>query len=275
MSYLNDPREMAIRTESGITLEEDNRVEPMYHWGAMVLDLCGLPVEEYMKPMPVNVVSGGTSGGGGDDSGATYTLTYKVSGSTYATQKYHFGDTIVPPAAPEAPEGYTFAGWDGLPDTMPKGSRTVNAIFQEEHPSGSTEYTFYFTWMYNSDISNPSKIEERLASSGESVTATTQLSEHIVLNVPGDNECDWSDEWMDEHKFSFVVAIPLNSTLVTVKQGSEANNNMVGTDMETNRGTVQVGGVEYKAISFFKDSDAYIVMDEDSMAPIQFYITLE
>ena len=54
-SYLNDPREMAIRPESGITLEEDNRVEPMYHWGAMVLDLCGLPVEEYMKPMPVHL----------------------------------------------------------------------------------------------------------------------------------------------------------------------------------------------------------------------------
>ena len=49
MSYLNDPREMAIRPESGITLEQDNRVETMYHWGARVLDLCDLPVEEYMK----------------------------------------------------------------------------------------------------------------------------------------------------------------------------------------------------------------------------------
>lgn len=49
MSYLNDPREMAIRPESGVTLEQDNRVETMYHWGARVLDLCDLPVEEYMK----------------------------------------------------------------------------------------------------------------------------------------------------------------------------------------------------------------------------------
>jgi hypothetical protein len=25
----------------------------MYHWGAKVLDLCDLPVDEYMKPMTV------------------------------------------------------------------------------------------------------------------------------------------------------------------------------------------------------------------------------
>lgn len=47
--YLDDPRENAIRPESGCTLESDNRVEEMYHWGAMVLDLCDLPVDEYMK----------------------------------------------------------------------------------------------------------------------------------------------------------------------------------------------------------------------------------
>lgn len=67
--YLNDPREMAIRPESGVTLEEDNRVETMYHWGAKVLDLCGLPVEEYMKPMTVNTNGGGDSGGGSGGGG--------------------------------------------------------------------------------------------------------------------------------------------------------------------------------------------------------------
>lgn len=66
--YLNDPREMAIQPEIGVTYEEDNRKEPMYHWGAKVLDLCGLPVSEYMKPMTVI-----TNGGGGDDSGQTPT----------------------------------------------------------------------------------------------------------------------------------------------------------------------------------------------------------
>lgn len=59
MSYMNDPREMAIRPESGVTLEQDNRVETMYHWGAMVTDLCDLPVSEYMKPITVIVYGNG------------------------------------------------------------------------------------------------------------------------------------------------------------------------------------------------------------------------
>ena len=68
MSYMNDPREMAIRPESGVTLEQDNRVETMYHWGAMVTDLCDLPVSEYMKPMTVIVYG---NGGGEDYPGTT------------------------------------------------------------------------------------------------------------------------------------------------------------------------------------------------------------
>jgi hypothetical protein len=53
--YLNDPREDVLRSEfgGGYYLEEDNREEMMYKWGARVLDLCDLPVSEYMKPMTV------------------------------------------------------------------------------------------------------------------------------------------------------------------------------------------------------------------------------
>jgi hypothetical protein len=61
MPYMNDPRELQIRPESGVTLEQDNRVETMYHWGAAVFDLCNLPVEEYMKPMTVIVGSGSSN----------------------------------------------------------------------------------------------------------------------------------------------------------------------------------------------------------------------
>lgn len=51
---------MAIRPESGLTLEEDNRIETMYHWCGKVLDLCDLPIEDYMKPMTVIAISGDT-----------------------------------------------------------------------------------------------------------------------------------------------------------------------------------------------------------------------
>ena len=76
MSYMNDPREMAIRPESGVTLEQDNRVETMYHWGAMVTDLCDLPVSEYMKPITVIVYGNG----GGEDYPGTTLKTENVCG---------------------------------------------------------------------------------------------------------------------------------------------------------------------------------------------------
>ena len=71
MSYINDPREMAIRPESGVTLEQDNRIETMYHWGAMVTDLCDLPVSEYMKPMTVIVLGSGEGEWPSPDTGTT------------------------------------------------------------------------------------------------------------------------------------------------------------------------------------------------------------
>lgn len=276
---------MAIRTESGITLEEDNRVEPMYHWGAMVLDLCGLPVEEYMKPMPVNVVSGGTGGGGGDDSGATYNLIYKVSGSTYATQQYRYGETITAPSDPEVPEGYVFRGWDGLPSTMPKRSVTVNAIIEEvsPEPSGASEYTFYFIWMLNNDLDSPSastKIQQAIANSGESVTATTELATGILLTIPGDpawndiEDDEQEEEWIATHGFSLVVAIPNEATLLAVRQGTEANANMVGTELEKNRGAAQIDNKPYKVTSYCKEGTlAYTIKANNP--PMTFYITLE
>ena len=56
---MNDPREMVFRPESGVTFEQDNRVETMYQWGARIVDLCDLPVSEYMKPMTVIVYGNG------------------------------------------------------------------------------------------------------------------------------------------------------------------------------------------------------------------------
>ena len=77
--YLGDPREMAIRPESGITLEADNRKEEMYHWGAQILDLCGMSPEDYKNSTTVtvkgDVVCSGCSGGSG--SGGTTPETNK------------------------------------------------------------------------------------------------------------------------------------------------------------------------------------------------------
>lgn len=64
--FLNDPREETLRTESGAGyyLEQDNNEENENNenwtkWNSKVLDLCDLPVDEYMKPMTVFAEGGG------------------------------------------------------------------------------------------------------------------------------------------------------------------------------------------------------------------------
>ena len=58
----------------------------------------------------------------------SYTLTYMVDGGTYKTVLYEEGESITPEEAPTK-EGYTFSGWEGLPETMPAKDVTVTASF--------------------------------------------------------------------------------------------------------------------------------------------------
>ena len=95
---MNDPREMAIRPESGVTLEQDNRVETMYHWGAMVTDLCDLPVSEYMKPITVIVYGNG----GSED----------YPGTTLKTENVKIWFTVLKNGAEENAENIWTARWE-------------------------------------------------------------------------------------------------------------------------------------------------------------------
>ena len=57
-----------------------------------------------------------------------YTLTYKVDGAEYQSVEVDYGTTIVAEPAPEK-EGYTFSGWQGLPETMPAKDVEVTGTF--------------------------------------------------------------------------------------------------------------------------------------------------
>ena len=156
---MNDPREMVVRPESGVTLEQDNRVEEMYHWGAMVVDLCDLPVEEYMKPMTVIGL-----GGGGDIPETMYTLYFKIDGVTVAQKSLKSGDTI-PFSVNGEKDGRNFLGWfDGNTQyfegaLMPSKSLTlkakyscdVNFIFVED---GVEREVSAYTVDYNSKLTS-------------------------------------------------------------------------------------------------------------------------
>ena len=57
-----------------------------------------------------------------------YTITYMLDGVVYNTQKCKVNATITPVANPTK-EGYTFNGWEGLPETMPNNDITVTGSF--------------------------------------------------------------------------------------------------------------------------------------------------
>ena len=57
-----------------------------------------------------------------------YALTYKVDGAEYKVVEVAFGTTIVPEADP-VKEGYTFSGWQGLPETMPAHAVEASGTF--------------------------------------------------------------------------------------------------------------------------------------------------
>lgn len=66
-----------------------------------------------------------------------FTVTYYSNGEIYGeTQSYKAGETIVPPDAPEAPEGHIFNGWvinekqDPLPETMPENNIEASASWK-------------------------------------------------------------------------------------------------------------------------------------------------
>lgn len=58
----------------------------------------------------------------------SYKLTYEVDGAEYKVYTVDYGTSITPEASPEK-EGYTFSGWQGLPDTMPAHDVTVTGTF--------------------------------------------------------------------------------------------------------------------------------------------------
>jgi len=76
-------------------------------------------------------------------------ITYMSDGEVYSEGTYYCEVSITPPADPEK-EGYEFTGWDNLPETMPHGDITVNALFKEiitEEPGeGETENNVEFNF---------------------------------------------------------------------------------------------------------------------------------
>lgn len=58
----------------------------------------------------------------------SYTITFVLDGTVVKTEELKPGDEVVAPEVPTK-EGYTFAGWDNLPKTMPASNITVTGTY--------------------------------------------------------------------------------------------------------------------------------------------------
>ena len=218
MSYINDPREMAIRPESGFTLEQDNRYEEMYHWGAMVVDLCGMPVEEYMKPMTVIGV-----GGGGSSSGNTpiekVTEEVKIYLSIYKNDELVSGENYILPTAEEGEANNIWkAQWEWIGD-FPGQIRVAATITTD-----SGEYLVSKDLVDNEDKKDYAIIEE---AKGEYLTSFKNFGvgsidtpkEDIINHVY--NEII-SDETVEYH-YKYEVSTEENIVYLTLKLVLDGN----------------------------------------------------
>ena len=202
MSYWNDPRENVVRPESGVTLENDNRVEPMWQWNAAVLDLCGMPVSEYMKPSTVISLDGGLSPYSGDTSGSTdiYLVEYYNGSEVYYTENVPAGSYSTPPAEDPTREGMRFTGW------RPDPNETV-----------IDEYTLFIA-QYTLDTDNilyyGALLNGAFVEGCESGLSTCSVSdafngEEITVRLAADEFLKEQDEeWYEEHYEEYIASHP-------------------------------------------------------------------
>lgn len=157
---MNDPREMITNSECVGILEQDNRKEERYQWGAMIVDLCDMPVSEYMKPMTVIGLGGGSA-----DTGVTmYTLKFIVDGEVVFSQELNSGD-VIPFTVNAEKEDRRFKGWyygstpykEGA--IMPSKHLTLTANYECDVTflfsyDGNEEFVSSYTVDYNSKLVN-------------------------------------------------------------------------------------------------------------------------
>ena len=103
----------------------------------------------------------------------SYTLSYTVDGKAHTSRTYKFGETVTAAAAPEK-TGYTFSGWQGVPETMPANDVEVSGTF--------TANTYYVAFDANGGTG---AMEDQQFSYGESKALTANTFERTGYTFAG------------------------------------------------------------------------------------------
>jgi hypothetical protein len=112
-----------------------------------------------------------------------YQIKFMVDDEVYSSFYLSYGTNIVPPTVNPTKEGYTFIGWDSLPEKMPPNDLQVNSLWQVNDYT----MTFYLnghvyaeiTQPYGSAIEQPSvTVEENYSFSGWSPSVPETMPSH-------------------------------------------------------------------------------------------------
>lgn len=99
----------------------------------------------------------------------SYKLTYVVDGETYKEQTVEYGTKLTAEAAPTK-EGYTFGGWEGLPETMPARDVTVTAVY---------DVNYYWLRTY---VNDRLVYEEEIAYGAKVIVPDPEIGEGYTFN---------------------------------------------------------------------------------------------
>ena len=125
--------------------------------------------------------------------GNEHTITYMLNGEVYKTLKAEYGSKITLPTTPFK-AGFTFSGWNGLPETMPDNDLTVTGSLTKNGttpvatlPENADEAK---VWSYNGTIYIETLPDTKYTITdlnGRILTTSTTKSTHdeIQLNVSG------------------------------------------------------------------------------------------
>ena len=155
----------------------------------------------------------------------SYTATFVIDNQTYTAVTFEYGATVVYPVVEK--EGYILK-WQDKYDTMPARDITINGVFEEFVESN----VVYYGMVLNSEIDTFNDAENLEANfeyeSGVEVPA--------VFTIPGSQEYleiedlynndeitdEEFDQWLEDHKYGYVVVHPASTTLASVKNGGGA-----------------------------------------------------
>lgn len=204
MSYINDPRENIQNPETGYVLESENRNEEMYKWSGKILDLCDLPVEEYMKPMTVIALGGGVL----PDTGETmYTLKFVIDGVVVGQEKLISGDPIIF-NIDAVKEDRNFLGWYYGGTKYEEG-----ALMPSKNLTLTAKYECDVKFIFIVD-----GIEEEI--SAYTVDYNTTLNKTPSVNMPGFEFKGWEPSINNPVTSHTVYYATFESTAASIYYGS-------------------------------------------------------